>query len=1140
MQRPDLQPADFEGFFKQVLLFAESGVNQGLVLELLAHIEKQIKRWLENPEENPTYASLVMKTIMNSSVFQEPKLAPISAQICYLKGIIREAGYRDIRKHLSQAKLDFISSTDFGGIEAWEKLGDLLYKEAMQNPPPISGSEIFADAISAYTKGNAAAKAKYIENGLMTVYNEAINSGNFEEAIKTLHKIKSFVNQPENKDIPIHPNIKKMQDQLPQVEELSKLIADAKLVEERYRLIRNNRNLSPEDVESLLGDINKDLHFLNNPVLDYYTSKILTLIGRLKKIRGDEVGEIEAYNQKAESLLNVILIDNNYSELAQPLLNYVKGKGRSEQLQPFLKLPLSAENYFRVAAKAGCYLAYYELGLISNQKAPTQGQKYFEIGAEAGSLNSQILYLEVILKQIQSLTAGNMLRLFKLTGLAYKLLEKIKNNPNSSPEDLADVEKQEKFLIDNINRHPNIAKAYAEKQRIETELRRLANLKGWNRLRPYIKYLSKRGNLIPHYYREHIDPSHPSTDTFNKELFKRWEKSPISKNLYEWLLQSELYLSQEFERVIYLDEEARKKFHVSLNNLGKLEYDQNNKEIVDGTYVYVLDRTENLYVASQNAEKKGFLNFHHSSFKAGGPILSGGEIIVKDGKISRIDNYSGHYHPNLKRLYAAILQLKKRNMLAEDFRIKVINIQVPTNSSINTNNLSLDELLQLIIAKKKQPEATPDLLKKQSPAYTAEQKEQMKVIEKEIENYKKAESLQQLQNFPELLNDAKIKPNLLEYLRKDIIAITAMQKTNANLGSMANLLSNLKFVDSRSQAEFASSYIVAIETGKFTEWTIYKATALLHQLLDDNYRLRSDILKIFSQTMHLPPTQVLEKLYGNPEDPKRIHEIARLLYSSCVSANAAQFYELVQKAKVSPILPMNKDFIKLANYEYLVTGILNGEPVEGSVTTFSNLNNISFDNYQELLKNISASNMIEIELEAIKNNVIRAAGIKRVTSNEIFKEYNPTQDLITRERFLIDLLHRAQPRKTTIISALKEKLKFFNDISKKLDINADKTKAIVEAFSKSISNIQLSITNDKQFNAQYRQFDEFLFANIKSLLDRSIQDPAIHNEKYKTIEAKFYDNCNSGKYQDSYHSLVNDLKSLIKDIRLNNVIDYRM
>jgi hypothetical protein len=47
--------------------------------------------------------------------------------------------------------------------------------------------------------------------------------------------------------------------------------------------------------------------------------------------------------------------------------------------------------------------------------------------------------------------------------------------------------------------------------------------------------------------------------------------------------------------------------------------------------------------------------FHHSSFLAGGDVISAGEWIVEKGKLRKISANSGHYRPTLDSLHRAVL-----------------------------------------------------------------------------------------------------------------------------------------------------------------------------------------------------------------------------------------------------------------------------------------------------------------------------------------------------------------------------------------------------------------------------------------------------------------------------------------------------
>ena len=68
--------------------------------------------------------------------------------------------------------------------------------------------------------------------------------------------------------------------------------------------------------------------------------------------------------------------------------------------------------------------------------------------------------------------------------------------------------------------------------------------------------------------------------------------------------------------------------------------------------MFVMDLEGNLY-----ASLEGDMKFQHSSFFAGGPVMGAGEFRVKDGKLIRMTDKSGHYLPTLDLTLQAIRQL---------------------------------------------------------------------------------------------------------------------------------------------------------------------------------------------------------------------------------------------------------------------------------------------------------------------------------------------------------------------------------------------------------------------------------------------------------------------------------------------------
>jgi len=59
--------------------------------------------------------------------------------------------------------------------------------------------------------------------------------------------------------------------------------------------------------------------------------------------------------------------------------------------------------------------------------------------------------------------------------------------------------------------------------------------------------------------------------------------------------------------------------------------------------IFVMSEEGKIYLSKEYAYGK----FHHSSFLAGKPISSGGEIYIEKGVIKEVTNDSGHYTPSL-------------------------------------------------------------------------------------------------------------------------------------------------------------------------------------------------------------------------------------------------------------------------------------------------------------------------------------------------------------------------------------------------------------------------------------------------------------------------------------------------------------
>lgn len=69
--------------------------------------------------------------------------------------------------------------------------------------------------------------------------------------------------------------------------------------------------------------------------------------------------------------------------------------------------------------------------------------------------------------------------------------------------------------------------------------------------------------------------------------------------------------------------------------------------------IWVVDPQGNLYASVEQSPGK----FHHSTFLAGGAVRSAGQVVFKDGKITHINNVSGHYRPDADSLKSLLARL---------------------------------------------------------------------------------------------------------------------------------------------------------------------------------------------------------------------------------------------------------------------------------------------------------------------------------------------------------------------------------------------------------------------------------------------------------------------------------------------------
>lgn len=123
----------------------------------------------------------------------------------------------------------------------------------------------------------------------------------------------------------------------------------------------------------------------------------------------------------------------------------------------------------------------------------------------------------------------------------------------------------------------------------------------------------------------------------------------------------------------------------------------------DNGYTYIIDEEGNLYINNQG---------NHGEIKRGSNVISAGIIHFENGKISYLDNSSGHYTPSNQHLDQAIRVLKTKfgeNIFATKFEKKYWTADTPRTKPIFSTDLP--EIL------KKLDTLTPDQQEKKGTLY---------------------------------------------------------------------------------------------------------------------------------------------------------------------------------------------------------------------------------------------------------------------------------------------------------------------------------------------------------------------------------------------------------------------------------------
>ncbi|KAL5230776.1 hypothetical protein ABZP36_029552 [Zizania latifolia] len=190
------------------------------------------------------------------------------------------------------------------------------------------------------------------------------------------------------------------------------------------------------------------------------------------------------------------------------------------------------------------------------------------------------------------------------------------------------------------------------------------------------KGLSKNGKaqkLALQHWLEAIDPRHRYGHNLHI-YYVVWSRSESTEPFFYWLdigEGKEVNLEKcprselQSQCIKYLGPIERQEYEVVAES-GRLVYKQTGVIVHtsdDSKWIFVLSTTKALYVGKKEKGK-----FQHSSFLAGGAIISAGRLVVKDGILKAIWPYSGHYLPTEENFREFISHLQDNGVDLADVK----------------------------------------------------------------------------------------------------------------------------------------------------------------------------------------------------------------------------------------------------------------------------------------------------------------------------------------------------------------------------------------------------------------------------------------------------------------------------------------
>ncbi|KAF3450586.1 hypothetical protein FNV43_RR06675 [Rhamnella rubrinervis] len=207
----------------------------------------------------------------------------------------------------------------------------------------------------------------------------------------------------------------------------------------------------------------------------------------------------------------------------------------------------------------------------------------------------------------------------------------------------------------------------------------------------------KAQKLALRHWLEAIDPRHRYGHNLHL-YYDVWFASESPQPFFYWLdigegkevnLEKCSRTDLQHQCITYLGPKERKAYEVFVES-GKLVYRQSGLlvDTPEGTkWIFVLSTTRCMYVGEK---KKGL--FQHSSFVAGGAIITAGRLVVNNGVLQAIWSYSGHYRPTEENFTEVINLLEEQQMDLTNVKKFPTDDDVPRKNNEKKSKLRRDSL----------------------------------------------------------------------------------------------------------------------------------------------------------------------------------------------------------------------------------------------------------------------------------------------------------------------------------------------------------------------------------------------------------------------------------------------------------------